>query len=471
MRCVAAIVLSLYAAVPLFAQDQCIGSWVGDSPGARSLKLELTIAKDGAAFSVVGRIFKEGQEVGSFKGTNVKVAKGAIEFSEAVEKAPAEWNDKAKKSSIKGSPEAIQYERFVGTKRSFAFLRPKTAESFDRVVLGKKEAQPKTDPVPANKNTNSGEPLPSADPNKMLYAVGPLLDMLFTADGKTMVSAAGDSVIRFWDLETKKQTASIVADKGLASIAITPDGKLIAGGVGNTPVLWDASGKEIARFGEHGYFVSGVALTPDGKTLISTDDGSTTAGQPDGNTKFWDIATQKEIAGVPFCGKGTLAISASANKVVFLNGRYVKTPSQPLAPFINFYKVLNLQGKALYELPTNHQIVRDSDVSPDGKLLLTACLKGNINLLNLATGKIQKSLKNRPFEYINAVAFSPDGKQFAVGGSGGQAVLYQTATGKELTTLKASPGEMQRLAFTPDGRHLLAAGSNENAIVATPLKE
>ena len=90
--------------------------------------------------------------------------------------------------------------------------------------------------------------------------------------------------------------------------------------------------------------------------------------------------------------------------------------------------------------------------SPDQNLLLSADLMGNINLLNLATGKIERTLKNRPFDYINTVAFTPNGKQFAVGGSGGQVVFYDTGSGKELKVLKVLKSEMTRMAISPDGR-------------------
>src|SRR5262249_7269442 len=123
------------------------------------------------------------------------------------------------------------------------------------------------------------------------------------------------------------------------------------------------------------------------------------------------------------------------------------------------------------EIATNHHIVRHTALSPDQKLLLSADLMGNINLLNVATGKIQRTLKNKPFDYINTVAFTPDGKQFAVGGSGGRVALYDTGSGKELKILKVLKSEMTRMAISPDGRWLVSAGAGENAVVVTALKQ
>src|SRR4051812_11159757 len=84
---------------PLTAQGPptVVGTWIGDVPGARGkdgLKVELTIAKDGDDWSLSGTLYKGGQEVGTFKGTSFKTAGGGgiLYFSEAVDKAPAEWN-------------------------------------------------------------------------------------------------------------------------------------------------------------------------------------------------------------------------------------------------------------------------------------------------------------------------------------------------------------------------------------------
>jgi WD40 repeat protein len=174
-----------------------------------------------------------------------------------------------------------------------------------------------------------------------------------------------------------------------------------------------------------------------------------------------DVANKKEIASIPFCGKRTLAFVPEAERFFFLNGRYVKTPGKPLTPFVHYYKAYNGKGKFLYEIATNHHIVRHTVLSPDQKLLLSADLLGNINLFNVATGKIQRTLKNKPFDYMNTVAFMPDGKQFAVGGSGGQVAFYDTASGKQLKVLKVLKSEMIRMTISPDGRWLVAAGSGE----------
>ncbi len=453
-----------FFAAPVFAQELA-GTWIGDAPhvgGKVPFKVEVTVAKEGGDWSIKGILYKDGKEVTKFTGKNIKAGKGkSLEFTEDFEMTPAEWSAKPTKAILKASPKQLQYDRMFGKKKEFAFLHPKTPEGFARVVLGVKEPK-------STKNTASGAPIPSDDPNVLMNG-GAVHELLFTADGKTLVIAGGDSVIRFFDFESRKQRAAIVCDKGLGPIAITPDASIIAGGQGAVPVVWDAAGKEIARFEQHRYGLNSVALTPDGKTLISTDHGTNTSGQPGGNTKIWDIAGGKILVDIPEEGRASLAYVPASDRVVFLHGRYVKNPANPLNAFVHFFRVYDMKGKLQYEKETNFQIVRHLAVSPDQKRILAGDLLGNINVLDVASGKLVLTVKCKAFDYINTAAYIGDGQRFAVGGSGGQVALFETASGKELTALKAFPSEIRRIAISPDGRFLVAGGYAKEARV-TELK-
>jgi WD40 repeat protein len=329
-------------ASPAVAQELA-GTWIGDAPhfgGKVPYKVEVTVAKEGGDWSIKGILYKDGKEVTKFTGKNIKTAKGKqLEFTEDFETTPAEWSTKPSKVTLKAYPNQVQYDRAFGKKKTFAHLHPKTAESFAKVVLGVKE--PKE--AKSTKNKSTGEAIASDDPN-VLKNGGGVHEMLFTSDGKTLVTAAGDSVIRFFDFTSRKQRASIVCDLGLGTLAITPEGSLLAGNLGHAPVVWDAAGKEIARFPEHRYGVASVALTPDGKTLISTDHGTNTSGHPDGNTKIWGIAGGKELIDIPEDGRSAMVYVPDSQRVVLIHGRYIKNPANPLNSFVNYYRVYDMKG-------------------------------------------------------------------------------------------------------------------------------
>ena len=76
----------------------------------------------------------------------------------------------------------------------------------------------------------------------------------------------------------------------VSAIAVTPDGKtVISGSSDNTIKIWDVvTGTEKFTLQGHSYSVSAIAVTPDGKTVIS--------GSRDNTIKIRDLATRKEIA-------------------------------------------------------------------------------------------------------------------------------------------------------------------------------
>ncbi|MFM6255198.1 MAG: WD40 repeat domain-containing protein, partial [Dolichospermum sp.] len=89
------------------------------------------------------------------------------------------------------------------------------------------------------------------------------------------------------------------------AIAVTPDGKtVISGSSDNTIKIWDLeTGEEKLTFKGHSSWVTAIAVTPDGKTVIS--------GSWDNTIKIWDLANRKEIA--TFTGEGRIMRCAVAS--------------------------------------------------------------------------------------------------------------------------------------------------------------
>ncbi|MFM6908483.1 MAG: WD40 repeat domain-containing protein, partial [Dolichospermum sp.] len=88
-------------------------------------------------------------------------------------------------------------------------------------------------------------------------------------------------------------------------IALTPDGKtVISGSNDKTIKIWDL-GTGTEKFTVKGYskYVNAIAVTPDGKTLIS--------GSSDKTIKIWDLVTRKEIA--TFTGESSITCCAVAS--------------------------------------------------------------------------------------------------------------------------------------------------------------
>jgi tRNA A-37 threonylcarbamoyl transferase component Bud32/DNA-binding beta-propeller fold protein YncE len=166
---------------------------------------------------------------------------------------------------------------------------------------------------------------------------------------------------------------------------------------------------EIRRFGAEGHNPRRVALSPDGKRLL-------TAGMGDGAARYWDIATGKEI----------------------------------------------------YKLPSESDLVYDVAISPDGTKLLGCGRDRLIHVWDAATGKEVKTLRGHTDEVIG-VAVSPDGRLVASSGYDCELRLWNLDTGE----LIASPGNAVRglgAAFSPDGK-LIATWAQDHMVRLWDIKD
>jgi WD40 repeat protein len=113
---------------------------------------------------------------------------------------------------------------------------------------------------------------------------GPVGWVVYTADGKTLVSSGDDEAIKLWDVATGQERATL---KGWGAW-LTADGKTLAtGGSDGTIKLWDvATGQERATLKGHAGPAVPVAFTADGKALASWS--------LDGTVRLWKAVFPEE---------------------------------------------------------------------------------------------------------------------------------------------------------------------------------
>jgi WD40 repeat protein len=168
--------------------------------------------------------------------------------------------------------------------------------------------------------------------------------------GAPPAGAAPGTTLRMWDVATGKEIRNFTlpAQRGVGSIALSPDGRLVATENADTTVsLWEiASGKERSQFGKPAN-AAGPAPAPaliniggnvamirgagaaTGNTLAFSPDGRVLACKGPGySIRVWDVDAAKEIgefkghdgaiAAVAFTGDGKRLASGSSDTTVLL---------------------------------------------------------------------------------------------------------------------------------------------------------
>lgn len=286
-----------------------------------------------------------------------------------------------------------------------------------------------------------------------------------------------EALAPFWVL---KHTLTGHSDV-VKSVAIHPDGEILAScSLDQTIKLWSLiTGELINTINEHTSGVTCITFTSDGKILVSS------SANPDGTIKFWDTKTWKI--------KGTLkaddwvvlsiwSIAISPDGKTLVSGHHADSTVKVWD--LETRDDLDLEtgelhctitGKLRHTLRGHVWAVHSVAVSPDGQTIASASFDSNIKIWNARTGRQIRNL-NGPGEgpvgwtrsffsdySVYSVTFSPDGKTLASGGAKQPIKLWRLSSGENKSTLTGHSGDVYSVAFSPDGK-VLASGSSDRTI-------
>jgi WD40 repeat protein/serine/threonine protein kinase len=242
-----------------------------------------------------------------------------------------------------------------------------------------------------------------------------VVGVAFSSDKRMVASGSWDKSIKLWDLQTAmgdslSEPRTIRCAERVSSIAISPDGQLLAVGQMNGIAIYDpATGKETAPFKRTQSPVPAVAFSPDSRRLVS-------AGASDPAIKVWDVSGQEPLFEIRHNSNPNASVAVS------LDGGLIASPGRDQAAGDHTVKVWEVDwvAKTYKEFRT---------------------LKGHAG-------------------YVWKVAFSPEGRYLASGSWDSTVKVWdlEAPESAEPVTLRGHAGFIQSLAFNPDGRRL-ASGS------------
>jgi WD40 repeat protein len=110
----------------------------------------------------------------------------------------------------------------------------------------------------------------------------------FSPDGRNLAASSWNETVRLWDTESGQQLGEFAAGS-VYRIVFSPDGQLLVAAAYDFFVQWSVQEGRVARvYRGHPTGVGGVAFSPDGQFLASTGFDDT--------LRLWDTASGREIA-------------------------------------------------------------------------------------------------------------------------------------------------------------------------------
>jgi WD40 repeat protein len=271
----------------------------------------------------------------------------------------------------------------------------------------------------------------------------------FSPDGSRLVIGFNDGPIKLWDINNNLLHKTIDGFSRLStkSSVFHPDGINFA--ISNDysgEILWDYnSGNLVKKY----YGIPGVAC------IAISSDGKMLARGSEGGIFIDDVFTGNNIIKFQTRNKEVLSLAFSPDGSILASGGS--------AYGINEQDSIKLwdpnTGKRIRTLSGHSYITKSVAFSPDGSILASGGWDEVIKIWNSNTGQLIHTLIGHE-EVISSIAFSPDGAFLASGGWDGTIKIWNSNTGRLIRTLSGHSYNIHSIAFSPIGT-LLASCSSE----------
>jgi len=282
-------------------------------------------------------------------------------------------------------------------------------------------------------NGERGSTLWDLASGQMVHTLPAAKQGMFAPDGRTVVLDG-----KLLDAATGSQIRSLEGNwNDVQAIDISPDGKTVMAAASDGTVSFFDFDSGRQRHSEMAHAVGESRFSPDGRVLMTY---GYRADLKEYAIKLWDGSTGRQLRTLAMSGSGfrkTAAFSPDSRTIALTRGKQVELRDVAT-------------GSLLRSFEAHTPSVGEVEFSPDGRILLTA--SGLTKLWDIATGKLLETLDSSgPFE------FSSNGRSLIISDNGLR--LWDTGSAKAMRTFGGPSETIYSVTFSRDGRYVLSAAS------------
>ena len=195
----------------------------------------------------------------------------------------------------------------------------------------------------------------------------------------------------------------------------------------------------------HTAAVTAVALSPDGRTIVS--------GSLDRTVKVWDAHDGRLLRSLEGHTAAVTAVALSADGRTIVSG----------AEDDRTVKVWDANdGRLLRSLEGHTAAVTAVALSADGRTIVSGAWDSTVKVWDAHDGRLLRSLEGHT-DRVRAVALSPDGRTIVSGSADRTVKVWEAESGRLLRSLEGHTGSVQAVAVSPDGRTIVS-GSRDRTV-------
>lgn len=347
--------------------------------------------------------------------------------------------------------------------------------------------------------------------------------LVFSADGRELLSASNDGTIRVWSVADRVERHCLQSPgEGLRALVMLPDGRtLVSGGVEGSVCFWDTvatnqatshtslalwEGLESLRGLERRAFESatldprvvqrlGLTFTPDSRNFITMDERT-------GVLTRWDARAWRRVESLPALGSNHWGVALSPDghwlatgdllppRVTLRDWSTLQVVTNSPVP-IEVFGILRFSPSGHYllaltlcnswrpsvrlwrvadwaEVTLSGQQFQGVwgmlDLSPDDRFLAVGFANGAVKLFHFPSFELAKELGYHKAA-VNGVLFSRDGRMLASTSADGSARLWGMAANQPVALLRGHASWVWGFGFSPDGLRLATGGTSSRDAV------